>query len=235
MAFDTLPGFLIPPLSWIGVHWPDVDEFQLLEIANNWSGMSGDALSIAQKAEQTAKMVAGMDSQDVSDSDIAAFTDWFYGDDGPLKRLSDDSVGSDLIRLSCYVMAGVVIALKIYCVIQLVQLLIEVLSALAAAWATFGASTASIPGFILFVRGLVEAAIEAAVEAIKTEIKDILDNALQMLVKVAVRQAAAALGHLAGGGNLGDSLAGSLTGGLKEIGSDFLSGHGSGVTPPSTS
>jgi hypothetical protein len=213
-----LPGWAIPPLSWIGLHWPDIDEDQLFDIAENWGSTAQANFDILQRATAAAQNVIQMDHLDVDDQAIDEFQQWFYGPDGPAERLKGDSTGADLLRLCCYVMAIIVIALKIYFVYALISLIIEVANAIAASPFTFGAATASIPAFIAFTRALVEAAIHAAVSAIEAEIKN-------LLVKVAVRQVAAALGHIAGGGNVGDAAAGMATGGWSQVTGDLINGR----------
>ncbi len=74
--------------------------------------------------------------------------------------------------------------MKIAFIVQLIILAIEISQAIATAFATFGATTAEIPGFIAATRVICRQLIKKAVTHIQTVIKDLLRKAKGLLKKV---------------------------------------------------
>jgi hypothetical protein len=73
---------------------------------------------------------------------------------------------SNIIGAGLMVCAGIVLALKINVIVQLVQLAIEIASAIAEAVATFGASLLEIPIFKEITSLIIDQLINMALEAI---------------------------------------------------------------------
>jgi hypothetical protein len=71
-----------------------------------------------------------------------------------------------MIGVGLMVCAGIVLALKINVIIQLIQLAIEIASAIAEAAATFGASLAEIPIFKMITSMIIDQLINLAMTAI---------------------------------------------------------------------
>ena len=79
------------------------------------------------------------------------------------------------------VFAAMTLALKIAFIVQLIILLVQVTMAIAAAVATFGASTATVPGFIAATRIVCQRLVKQVVKQVQTALKQILDQAKKLL------------------------------------------------------
>ena len=175
-----LPGWLTEPLSWIGLTWPEADEELLFEAGQQWIAFAGQLRTVAQSANGAAESV-WTENEGFS---VDAFRAWWNKDDGPRARLMEDAVAAEVIGCALIVFAGVTLALKIAFIVQLTILAIEVAQAIATAVATFGATTAEVPGFIAATRIVCRQLLKEAVTHVQTVIKDILKKAENLLKKV---------------------------------------------------
>jgi hypothetical protein len=198
----VLPGYLVTPLGWIGLDYPNVDESALFAVADRWSGSSTEFAQLAVQVKSAGEQIAAMDATG-SDAAVAAFEKWYTSSVGPAQRVTFDGLGDELMAAFCEIMALIVIALKIYFVYKCLELLYEVAAALASAIFSAGTSTATIPALIAAAQRYLSAAIEAAA-ATASDIKSHILSLLEVwFVKAALPQAAMSLGHLAGGAGLG--------------------------------
>jgi len=172
-----LPSELTEPLGWIGLIWPEADEDLLYEAGQSWIQAAQKIQAAAEASDRAASDIWTADAGDSTD----AFREWWTRDDGPSQRLSDDARAALLIGAALVAFAAVTLALKIAFIAQLVALLIEVAQAIATAFATFGATTAEIPGFIAITRLVCRELIRQAVEHVQTIIADIFKQAKNLL------------------------------------------------------
>jgi len=183
-----LPSELTEPLSWIGLIWPEADEDKLFEAGRQWF-LFGQALRpIIENADAAVKPVwSGAGAAD--DAAVNSFEKWWTDDDGPTVRLADDATAAEIIGGALVVFAGITLALKIAFIAQLIALAIEVAQAIATAFATFGATTAEIPGWIALTRGVCRTLIKQVVEHVQTIIKDLLEKARNLFKKLGSKEA----------------------------------------------
>lgn len=157
-----LPGELVTLLQDLGYNWPEADEEKLFDLANMWIDFAGKLDPVADKAEAAARTVWA----DNSGEAIDAFKDKWTADDSALASLRDSVTGAQMVGPLLMVAAGVVLALKITVIVQLVTLAIEIAEAIATAAPTFGASLLEIPVFKEITNRLVNLAMNQAMEAI---------------------------------------------------------------------
>ena len=84
----------------------------------------------------------------------------------PLSVLGDASTGVEVVGAAMYAGAGVVLGLKINTMVNLITLLCEIISAIAEAAPTFGASLAEIPVFKEITNRIINAIVNEACNAI---------------------------------------------------------------------
>jgi len=157
-----LPGELVTLLQDLGYNWPEADEEKLFDLGEVWMGFSGQLDPAAQRANAAAAQVWNGNQGDA----INAFKAKWSADDSPGKSLADSVTGAEMVGPLLMVAAGVVLALKINVIVQLVTLAIEIAEALATAVPTFGASLLEIPVFKEITNRLVNLLISLATEAI---------------------------------------------------------------------
>jgi len=175
-----LPSALTEPLGWIGLTWPEADEELLFQAGQQWITFGARLRSIAQPADKAATDVwTGNEGQAVD-----AFHDWWTRTDGPQPRLIEDAVAAEVIGCALITFAGMVLALKIAFIVQLTILVVEVAQAIATAVASFGATTAEVPGFIAATRVICRRLLKEVVTHVQTVIKDILERAKGLLKRV---------------------------------------------------
>jgi len=146
-----LPGELVTFLNILGYNWPQGDEEKLFKMGERWIGFSGSLDKVTQAGHQAASQVWEQNSG----ANIKAFSDHFNAEDGPTKVLANSSTASTLVGAGMIVVAGIVLALKISVIVNLVTLAIETAQAIATAVVTFGASLAEIPIFQQITRAIV--------------------------------------------------------------------------------
>jgi hypothetical protein len=133
----NLPGELVTFLNMLGYNWPQADEEKLFKMGEKWMGFSGKLDQINQNGQQ------------------AASQEHWNHEDGPTKVLTNGSTASTLVGAGLAIVAGIVLALKINVIVQLVILAIQIAQAIATAAVTFGASLAEIPIFQQISRQIV--------------------------------------------------------------------------------
>jgi hypothetical protein len=172
-----LPGWLTEPLGWIGLTWPDADEELLLQAGRDWIAFSGRLHAMAQASNSSAEDVWSRNEGTA----VKAFETWWAGADGPGMRLAEDAIAAGMIGCALCLFAAVTLALKIAFVVQLTTLAIEVAQAIATAVASFGATTAEVPGFIAATRVFCRRLVKQAVEHVRAVIGDLLERAKGLL------------------------------------------------------
>jgi hypothetical protein len=157
-----LPGELVTILQDLGYNWPEADEEKLFDLGGVWMSFAGQLEPVAQSASSAAEQVWNQNTG----AAIDAFKAKWQADGSPGSSLEDSVVGAEMIGPLLMVAAGVVLALKINVIVQLVTLAIEMVQAIATAAPTFGASLLEIPVFKEITGRLVNLLISLAMEAI---------------------------------------------------------------------
>ncbi|MFC6880157.1 MULTISPECIES: hypothetical protein [Actinomadura] len=157
-----LPGELIGLLSMLGYTWPEADETKLFEMGSAWVDFSGTVNGIVSEAGTAAQQVWSGNKG----ADIDAFQKAWGEDDAPVAILDDAATGATLVGAALFLCAGIVLALKINVIVQLVMLAIQIAQAIATAAPTFGASLAEIPIFKEVTGMIIDTLIDQAIEAL---------------------------------------------------------------------
>lgn len=178
-----LPGELTEPLGWIGLIWPQADEDKLFEAGQTWISYGSTLRGQAQQAEATAQSVWSEHEGQAID----AFRTWWTAHNGPGANLPDNATAAELIGAGLIVMAGITLALKILFIAQLIILAIEVAQAIATAFATFGATTAEIPGFVAATRAICREALNKVISMVEKEIARLFEQAAKLFEKVGAK------------------------------------------------
>jgi hypothetical protein len=157
-----LPGELISLLSMLGYTWPEADEEKLFELGNRWTTYGGTLAGAVRDLDAAAQPVWQQNRGEA----VAAFRQAWSDGEAPAANLRDGADGATLIGVGLMVAAGVVLALKINVIVQLVMLAIEIAEAIATAVATFGASLLEIPIFKEITGLLINELIDLAMQAL---------------------------------------------------------------------
>jgi hypothetical protein len=157
-----LPGELVSLLSMLGYTWPQADEEKLFEMGHAWLKFAGGFPEPLEDANAQAQRVWSGNQGEGIDS----FRQAWSGHDAPMASLQDAVTASNIIGAGLMVCAGIVLALKINVIVQLVQLAIAIAQAIATAAVTFGASLAEIPIFKQITSMIIDQLINMALEAI---------------------------------------------------------------------
>src|SRR5690606_15493626 len=121
-------------LNILGFDWPMSNEDQLFAMGQEWMAVTGP---IEEKLREAAETAQRTWSENVGES-IDAFREWWEAEDSPAHALSEALTGANLAGAALMICAGIILALKIAVIVQLVILAVQIAAALAAAAATFG-------------------------------------------------------------------------------------------------
>jgi hypothetical protein len=136
-----LPSELTTFLNVIGYKWPESDETKLFQMGQRWVKFGSEMNQVLDTAERGASKVWSENSG----QDIAKFAEHWKHAEGPAKIMKDAASAAQLIGTGMCVISAIILALKMQMIMQLVQLMIQTLHALAMATPTFGASLSWIP------------------------------------------------------------------------------------------
>lgn len=157
-----LPGELTELLSMIGYDWPESDEQKIFELAGEWTGMADKINSSVADLESAARTII----ENNSGADIDAFAGEWADHESAAKNIMDATEPTNVISIGLMIAAGVVLALKIQVIVQLILLAIQIAQAIATAAVTFGASLLEIPIFKTITGFIVDQLINMAIEAV---------------------------------------------------------------------
>ncbi|MFW6600488.1 hypothetical protein ACQBAU_00170 [Propionibacteriaceae bacterium Y2011] len=157
----VLPGEVAHLLNMLGFSWPNTDESDVFSKGSEWLSFAQTAAGSAQQAESAAQHVLGTNEGPAMEAFSTAFSS---GEDSVQQVVQQISSGSSIVGGCMMVMAGVIIALKIVVITQLVLLAIQIASAIAAAVPTCGASLGWIPVAKIIAGRVIEFAINFALE-----------------------------------------------------------------------
>ena len=180
-----LPGWLTEPLSWITLEWPQADETKLFEAAQVWMNFGMAAIPVGTTSTSAAETVWTTNEG----PQVDAFKNWWNDEDGPTQRLSEDAAAAMIIGAALMIFAAITLAMKIAWIAALIALAVQVAMAIAASFATFGAASASIPGFIAVCRQVCMKLLRRVIDdVIKKSIKELLEKARKLLKKLNIRR-----------------------------------------------
>jgi len=157
-----LPGELATLLQDLGYNWPKSDEEKLFNKGGNWLSFSGKMNQPVTEANSHATRVYTENKAE----GVQAFQTSWNGSDSPHNNLLNGTTGGTIIGAGLMICGGIVLALKINVIVQLVQLAIEIFQAIVTAPETFGVSLAEIPVFKKITSMLVNLCISLAMNAV---------------------------------------------------------------------
>jgi hypothetical protein len=157
-----LPGELVSVLSVLGFTWPQGDEEKLFELGNAWTRFSGTLTGHTGTATTHAQNVWQVNVSDTT----SAFEEAWKSAKGPVNSLEDAAKTCELIGVGLMVCAGIVLALKISVITQLILLAIQIAQAIATAVVTFGASLAEIPIFRILTKIILDQLLNLAMSKV---------------------------------------------------------------------
>lgn len=137
----VLPGQLAGLLEDLGYFWPNTDEVKLFQMGQAWIEHAGKVAATVEQAGQAAQTALSANQGKGMD----AFKTTWEADDSAHNVAQDGVTGARVIGAALFAVAAIVLALKITVIVQLAILLIQIIQAIAASFATFGASLAWIP------------------------------------------------------------------------------------------
>lgn len=145
-----------------GSTWPESDEESMFRLAGEWTAMADELQPLIDSLHQAASTVPANNAG----ADIDAFQTRWEAEESAARNLADAGDPSNVINIGLTVGAGLVLALKIQIIIQLVILAIQIAQAIAFAAVTFGASLAQIPIFKKIVGTIIDQLMEMATNRI---------------------------------------------------------------------
>lgn len=154
-----LPGELVSVLSVLGFTWPKGDEEKLFEMGQAWTRF---ATTLRGGTESTTVHAKSVWEVNVADS-VSAFEQAWKAADSPVNNLNDAATTVELVGVGLMVCAGIVLALKLAVIAQLIILVVQIAQAIATAFVTFGASLAEIPIFRAITKKLLDILLDQAI------------------------------------------------------------------------
>ena len=156
-----LPGEVSHLLNLLGFEWPEVNEDKMFDWGGRWVSFCNEVQGPRGGADEGAR-TALLENRDAG---MEAFKKQFYeAKDNVMEVVTDLGAASGIIGGCLFVIGGLVIALKVVVVVQLVALAIQIASAIAAAVPTAGASMAWIPVAKLIAGRAIQFAINLTIE-----------------------------------------------------------------------
>ncbi|GIF66124.1 hypothetical protein Ais01nite_41590 [Asanoa ishikariensis] len=157
-----LPGELTGLLAMLGYTWPEADEQKLFEMAQSWVTFGGGLPADLAAAHAYAQQVWTNNEGQAVQAFQAAWSD----PESFSANLDDAGVASTIVGAALMACAGIVLALKINVIVQLIMLAIQIAQAIATAAVTFGASLLEIPIFKEITGLILDQLIDLALQAV---------------------------------------------------------------------
>lgn len=136
-----LPGQLANVLEGLGYHWTNTSVPGLSGMSDSWVGFSSKPQTHAATANAHAQSVLSSNQGRGIDAMQATWSQ----SNAPHRNLTDGGSGAALIGAGLLICAGIVTVLKSSVIAELIQLVVDIATAIAEAFETFGASLAQIP------------------------------------------------------------------------------------------
>lgn len=157
-----LPSELTGLLSMLGYDFPESDEESIFNLAGEWTGMA-DQISGRVEALNTAARTL-LDNN--MGAEIDAFKEEWDDAESAVRNIADAADPTNMINIGLTIAAGVVLALKVQVIVQLVMLAFQIAQAIATAVVTFGASLAQIPIFKMITGMILDQLIGMAIDMV---------------------------------------------------------------------
>jgi len=138
-----LSGELVSAMNAVGFDWPRGDEDKLFEMGQAWVRFAG---TLRGGTEATTTHAQNVWQVNVSET-TSAFEQAWMAVDGPASNLRDAATTVELVGVGLMVCAGIVLALKLSAITQLIILIVQIAQAIATSVPTAGASLLEIPVF----------------------------------------------------------------------------------------
>ncbi|HEX5598537.1 MAG TPA: hypothetical protein VFX61_21340 [Micromonosporaceae bacterium] len=158
----SLPAELASLLAACGYNWPESDETALFQLAGEWTGMADRIAGSVDELNAAARTILDNNRGGA----ITAFASEWADEESATRNIADAAPPANVIGIGLMIAAGVVLALKIQVIVQLVLLAIQIAQAIATAAVTFGASLVEIPIFKIITGIIVDQLIGLAIEAL---------------------------------------------------------------------
>jgi hypothetical protein len=158
----VLPSQLAGLLEDLGYFWPNSDEMKMFQMGQMWMEHGGTASATVQQADQAVQSALSANAG----RGMEGFKAKWDAEDSAHNVAQDGVTGARVIGAALFACAAIVLALKITVIIQLTILLIQIIQAVAASVATFGASLAWIPVAKKLADMAINFAISKAMEAL---------------------------------------------------------------------
>lgn len=155
-----LPGEVSHLLNMLGFEWPEGNEDKVFDYGSRWMAFSGEAGESNELSSQAAQHALASNNGPAMEAFQKSFDDLEGVKDVATKLATAGNLTGGCLLL----IGGVIIALKVAFVVNLVALAVQIASAVAAAVPTFGASLAWIPVAKEIARRLLELALNLALE-----------------------------------------------------------------------
>ncbi|KAA9165864.1 hypothetical protein FPZ12_005145 [Amycolatopsis acidicola] len=155
----VLPPALSQVLNTLGFSWPEGDEGKIFDLAGEWNSFADQLHPSIDQAHQHVEEVWSKNHAKGIDQLKTFWTD----SEAPKKNLDDGATAATMIGAGLNVCAGIMVALKVAVIAELVALTIQIAQAIATAVVTFGASLAEIPVFRMITKTLLDQALDLAI------------------------------------------------------------------------
>ncbi|MCH7231100.1 hypothetical protein L0U85_09575 [Glycomyces sp. L485] len=157
-----LPEELTGLLSMIGYDFPESDEESIFNLAGAWTGMADQISGKVESLNTAAKTLL----ENNVGAEIDAFASEWGDAESAVRNIADAADPTNIINIGLTIAAGVVLALKLQVIAQLVILAFQIAQAIATAAVTFGASLVQIPIFKTITGIIVDQLIGMAIEMV---------------------------------------------------------------------
>lgn len=157
-----LPGELIDVLAMLGMTWPEADEELLFERAGYWMDFSSAADDQREIADEA---VIAMLAENSSPG-LERFDDYWDRVAGDWGHMNGSSVTAGTVAVAYYAAAGLVLAMKIAVIVQLIALAIALAAAAAASYVTLGTSVAAAAAYARTVYTAIQRIVRMTIQAI---------------------------------------------------------------------
>lgn len=161
MGLD-IPSELASLLSMLGYEWPESDEESIFNLAGEWTGMADQISGKVESLNAAAKTLV----ENNFGADIDAFNEEWADSESAVRNIADAADPTNIINIGLTIAAGIVLALKVQVIVQLVMLAFQIAQAIATAAVTFGASLVQIPIFKTITGIIVDQLIGMAIEMV---------------------------------------------------------------------
>jgi len=136
-------GELVSAMNAVGFDWPRGDEDKLFEMGQAWIRFADRLRGGTEAATAHAQTVWQVNVSETT----ASFEQAWKAADSPVGNLSDAATTVELVGVGLMVCAGIVLALKLSVITQLIILIVQIAQAIATSVPTAGASLLEIPVF----------------------------------------------------------------------------------------